>query len=84
MPPETVRPPVPPIAPDRVPAALLSVSVCEPSVTVPAPDSVVIVAPEVVPEIFNVPASETPEEAAMLPAPDSASVAPEETVVAPV
>ena len=83
VPPDMVRPPVPPITPESVPAALLNVSVCEPSVTEPAPDSVLTVAPAVVPEMFRLPATETPDELAMLPEPDRASVAPVEIDVAP-
>ena len=58
-------------------AAAVSVRVRLPSATLPAPDSVVIEAPAVVAEISSVPlaAIDTPLEVAMLPMPDSASVA---------
>jgi hypothetical protein len=48
-----------------------------PSTTDPLPDSVVIEAPEVVPEMSNVPfvATDTPLDVAMLPLPVSAKVA---------
>ena len=50
----------------------------------PLPDSVTIEAPEVVPEISNVPLSTTSLEPAIEPVPDSASVSPEPMeVVAP-
>lgn len=73
-PPLTVRPPVPPIVPLNVPAAFASVSVRPPRATMPEPVNALMVAPEVVPEISNVPLFTTPLEAAMLPAPDNASV----------
>ena len=84
VPPATVSPPVPPMLPENVPAAFDRVSIWLPSVTAPAPVTLVTVAPEVVAEMSNVPASATPEDAAMLPLPVSAKVAPAAIVVAPV
>ena len=77
-----IRPPEPPISPPNVPAALVSVSVWLPSVTMPAPDRFLIEAPAVVAEMSKVPLSITPLELAMLPAPDRASP-PALIVVAP-
>ena len=83
--PSTVSPPVPPIAPEKVPVPDVSVSVLPPSVTVPEPESVVIDSPPLAAEISNVPPlSTTPLDEAIAPAPDSASVSPEPMVVAPV
>ena len=76
-------PPVPLMTPLNVPDASDKVSVCAPSATNPLPDSVVIVAPDVVPEILNVPSSATPLDAAMPPVPVSTNTPPL-IVVAPV
>src|SRR6185503_10500288 len=84
VPPETIKPPAPSVAPSKLPLALVSVKLFAPSATVPLPVNVVIEAPAVVPEISNVPLLATPLDAATLPAPDRASVLPLSTVVAPV
>ena len=76
-------PPVLPITPEYVLDAFVSVRVRAPSVTPPAPDSVAIEAPEVVPEISKVPASATPLDVAIEPEVNSANV-PALIVVAPV
>ena len=80
--PVSVSPPAPPITPANVEDWLVSVSVFDPSVTPPDPDSVAIEAPLVVPEISNVPLSATPLDNAIDPAPASARV-PAVIVVAP-
>ena len=77
------RPPVPPMLPEKVLAAWVSVSVWLPNATLPAPDRVWIDAPALVPDRSNVPASATPEELAIDPLPASASVVPAPMVVAP-
>ena len=69
--------------PENVVEALDRVSVFPPRAAAPAPDSVVIVAPELVCEMSNVPESATRLEVAIVPAPESASVPPL-IVVAPV
>ena len=90
VPPAIVRPPpVPPkppsaIMPENVPDALVSVSVCAPSETPPAPDKVMIDAPAVVPKISNWPLSITFEESAIEPVPFSRKAAPGSIVVVPV
>ena len=84
VPPETVRPPVPPMTPPKVVEPAVIVSVCAPSETPPVPDRVLIDAPAEVPEMSNVPLSATPEEVAMLPVPMRARVAPLLMLVAPV
>ncbi len=55
-----------------------------PSATVPVPARLRIDAPEAVPAMSSVPLSMTRDEAAMLPAPVSARVAPGAMVVTPV
>ena len=68
-------PPVPPNSPpsastpEKVPEALLSVSVLAPSETPPVPFSVTIEAPAVAPEMSNAPLSITFDESAIEPAP---------------
>jgi len=84
VPPDTTRPPVPEIAPDKVPLAAVSVRVFAPRVTAPEPDKVVIdVLVGVMPEILNVPESTIPIEFASDPLPESART-PALIVVAPV
>ncbi len=83
VPPVRVRPPVPPITPLKVSFAAVSVRVLPPKVTVPAPASVVMLAPEVVLLISKVPVAVTPLEVAILPEPESAKV-PALMVVVPV
>ena len=87
MPPAIVSPPPAPassITPAKVVEPLLMVSVWVPSVTPPAPDSVVIAVPVPdVPEISKVPSAATPLESLMLPLPESARV-PAVIVVRPV
>ncbi len=67
-------PPTPPemppsaITPEKAPEASVSVSVCAPSETPPAPSSVVIEVPAV-PEMSNVPLSMTSAEFEIEPAP---------------
>ena len=78
-----VKPPVPFIAPENVSFAALKVSVLEPKVTVPAPLKVLILAPDVVLAISNVPAFATPLDAAIDPLPLKANV-PALIVVPPV
>ena len=63
---------------------LLIWSVLVPRLSDPDPDSDPMVAPDVVEAMFSVPATATPDELAMLPDPDNASVAPEAIEVAPV
>ncbi len=70
--------------PAKVSRAFVRVSVRSPSTTLPLPESVVIAAPAFVPAMSNVPSSVTPDDAAMLPSPASARVAPGVRVVAPV
>ncbi len=65
---EIVSPPVPPIAPAKVPP-FDSVSVLAPSETVPLPDRLTIEVPPVSAEISNVPLSATPLDAAIEPCP---------------
>ena len=73
------------MTPLNVPLALVSVSVRFAIVTLPLPDSVVMEAPgALVSSIFSVPLSTTPDEVAMLPAPESASAALLLIVVEPV
>ncbi len=83
MPPVTVKPPAPPITPLKSPAALFTVRDWEPSAMTPVPDSALSEAPAAVAEISNRPLLTSPDEAAMLPLPVSASV-PLVIVVAPV
>ena len=85
VPPATIKPAelVPVIPPANVPLALVRVSALLPSATVPVPVSALMEAPLVVAEMSNVPASATPDEEAIAPEPDSASVPPL-MVVAPV
>ena len=79
-----VRPPLPLIMPAKVPDAFDSVRVFEPSVTPPAPDSVVIEVPLLVrPEMSKVPASATPFDEEIEPVTERPSVPPL-IVVAPV
>ena len=84
VPPATVTPPVPPITPLKLVFALLRVRLCAPKVTVPAPESVEMLAPLVVAAMSKVPALATPLDAAMLPVPLSAKVAPISIEVPPV
>jgi len=84
VPPATVTPPVPPIAPLKVELALLRVRFCAPKVTVPAPERSLMEAPLVVAAISKVPALATPLDDAMLPVPLSAKVAPVSMEVPPV
>ena len=84
VPPDTTRPPVPEIAPDKVPLAAVSVRVFAPSATEPEPEIDVIDAPAVVAAILNAPESATPLEAAIEPVPLSANVLPVAMEVAPV
>ena len=72
------------MTPLKVVLALESVSVLLPKATVPAPDKVTIDAPEVVPEISNVPLAATLDDDAIAPEVLSAKVAPLLTIVAPV
>ena len=51
---------------------------------IPEPVSALIEVPDVVAEISRVPLFTTPDEAAMLPEPESANAAPDEMVVEPV
>ncbi len=83
-PPARASPPAPPRAPEKVPLALASVSVCAPRLTAPPPDRDLIDAPAAVAEMSNVPLSTTPAEPAMPPVPDSARVAPLPMAVPPV
>ena len=85
VPAATVKPPAPLIAPEKVPAAALSVRPLLAAVTtLPAPDKVVIVAPLVVPDTFNVPLATTPLDVAIEPLPLYARVAGLLMVVVPV
>ncbi len=83
-------PPVPPkrppsaITPEKVPEALVSVSVCAPSEATPAPSSVVIEVPAAVPDMSKVPLSMTSAELEIEPAPVSASKPAASMVVVPV
>ena len=79
----SVSPPVPSIAPENVPLAFDSVRVLAPSATAPLPDRLAIEVPPFRPEMSNLPLSARPLDEAIVPAPDSASVAPELIVVAP-
>ncbi len=83
VPPATTTPPSPEIAPSKPLLPAVNVSVLLPSATLPPPDSVVIDAPFVVPEMSRTPSFTTPLDAAMLPVPCSASV-PAAIVVVPV
>ncbi len=75
VPPASVMPPPPLMAPEKLPEALAKVSVLAPRATLPEPDRVwtEVPAPDT-PEMSNAPLATTPLELAMLPAPDSASV----------
>jgi hypothetical protein len=79
-----VNPPVPLMAPENPPPALLSVSVLPPKVTVPPPDRLPIDAPAVVPWMSNVPLSATFEVPEILPVVVTFNAAPLPMVVAPV
>ena len=80
---DNTKPPVPLITPANVSLAADKVKVFVPKTTEPAPESVVIVAPEVVALISNVAAFETPLEVPIEPLPLKAKV-PEVIVVMPV
>jgi hypothetical protein len=82
--PDTTRLPAPPITPEKVSLAAVSVKVFEPNVTTPDPLSVSMLAAEVVPLMSKVPASATPLDVAMEPDPVSARVEPALIVVVPV
>jgi len=84
VPPLTLRPPKPMIAPLKVELALLTVSVLLPKATAPAPERSLMEAPLVVEAMSKVPALATPLDAAMLPVPLRATVAPLPMVVPPV
>ena len=77
--------PPPAITPEKVPEALVSVSVWPPlpSETPPAPVRVMIDAPPIVPEMSNVPLSMTLAESAIEPVPFSRKAAPVSIVVTP-
>ena len=85
VPPEMITPPEPEITPSNLPAASVILRICAPSTTAPleAPARLLMEAPLVVAEILNVPSAMTEAEAAILPAPDSASDAPETISVSP-
>ena len=82
--PALVKPPLPLIAPEIVPAdPLFAVSVFAPSMIVPVPVSWLTVVPPVRPAMLKLALLVTPTELRMEPVPDSDSVPPE-IVVAPV
>ena len=76
-------PPLPLMTPDRVPVALVIVSVCAPNAVVPLPDKLTTLAPEVVALILKLPLLLTPLELAIVPKLDKAKV-PALMVVVPV
>ena len=81
MPDVRVSPPLPLMLPENIVEPFEMVSVWPPKLTLPAPESVLIVAPAVVPEMSNVPAATlTRLELERLPVPVSASVPPEISV----
>ena len=84
MPPVTASMPLPPMVPAKVPLALTRASVLLPRSTLPLPDRLWIAAPALAAAMLKAPLSITLPDAAMLPLPDSARVAPLPIVVAPV
>ena len=76
-------PPLSLMTPPKVPLAFVSDKDCAPRATAPLPSSDAMDAPVVL-LMSNVPLAMTSLELAMLPAPDSASVAPVLIVVLPV
>ena len=84
VPPDTIKPPVPLMAPDRVPEAAVTVRVLAPRVNAPLPDRAVTEVPvAVMPEMLNVPLSVTLEPV-IAPLPVSNIAPPLLIVVAPV
>ena len=85
VPPEMMTPPVPEITPSKLSTAFVMESVLAPRFTEPleAPARLRMEAP-LVPEISKVPSALTEAEAAMLPAPVRARVAPDAICVLPV
>ena len=82
---DSTTPPAPPITPENIPEAFVSVRSLSAAVrTSPLPDRVWIDAPCVVPVMSNVPSAVTPLDEATLPLSESARVAPPAMRVAPV